>query len=339
MKRLLLTISTILTLFASNVQGQSTRLFTQYFINPELFNPSFTGTGQYLDLKFIRRNQWTGVNGAPIANYVGMNWQISKKLPENFKSYSLRISQPNAFDSIGNVKFSYGDRIKHGVGINVLNTSEFAIRSNNIFINYAIHLPVKRNFITIGIAPGIVAQNTDVSSITLRNPDDDLLYQELLANGGRRSYMTMKAGLMFWGSKFKLAYAAENLYNVSINELSTQSAENNSITHHMNFMYALSINDKHAIVPAIYYRTTNELERNLDISLLFRYDQLAYAGLTYRDDKAFAIMGGGYINNLFFIGYSYDFATSTIKQFDSGSHEIVLSFTFVKRNLKLPYLP
>ncbi len=63
----------------------------------------------------------------------------------------------------------------------------------------------------------------------------------------------------------------------------------------------------------------------------FRYNRFISAGVGYRYKDAVSAMIGVDIKN-FFVGYSYDYATSAISKASSGSHELFLQYN-VKLNL------
>ena len=51
--------------FATNAFCQQTPIYSQYFLNPYLFNPSKVGASEYTQAFFFYRNQWAGVEGSP----------------------------------------------------------------------------------------------------------------------------------------------------------------------------------------------------------------------------------------------------------------------------------
>jgi hypothetical protein len=52
-----------------------------------------------------------------------------------------------------------------------------------------------------------------------------------------------------------------------------------------------------------------------------------YAGLAYRHLDAVSILAG-YKNKNFVVGYSYDYTTTELNKYSTGSHELVLSYRF-----------
>ena len=61
--------------FSINARSQAKPSFTQYILNNYVLNPAITGIENYVDAKLSIRNQWTGIDGAPVTNYfTGFNF-------------------------------------------------------------------------------------------------------------------------------------------------------------------------------------------------------------------------------------------------------------------------
>src|SRR5882757_2182802 len=72
MKKLLLTIF-IFIMAMQLVRAQQKPQYTQYVLNNLLINPAVTGIENYIDVKTGYRSQWTGLQGAPVTNYITIN--------------------------------------------------------------------------------------------------------------------------------------------------------------------------------------------------------------------------------------------------------------------------
>ena len=76
----------------------------------------------------------------------------------------------------------------------------------------------------------------------------------------------------------------------------------------------------------------------LDLSTRLEYDNKYWGGLSYRFQDALILIAGLNITGGLSIGYSYDFPTSKILTASSGSHEVVMlysfEYVFAKRNSK-----
>jgi type IX secretion system PorP/SprF family membrane protein len=54
-------------------------------------------------------------------------------------------------------------------------------------------------------------------------------------------------------------------------------------------------------------------------------------GLTYRTSKAFVCLAQMKFNDQWFMGYSYDYTFSALKNYQYGSHEVLLRYLFYYR--------
>src|SRR5438445_11328543 len=72
MKKLLLA-KLILIGFHFTAGAQQKPQYTQYVFNNFLLNPAVSGIENYIDVKAGYRSQWTGLQGAPVTNYVTIN--------------------------------------------------------------------------------------------------------------------------------------------------------------------------------------------------------------------------------------------------------------------------
>lgn len=67
---------------------------------------------------------------------------------------------------------------------------------------------------------------------------------------------------------------------------------------------------------------------SVDFTGQFLIRDTYWAGVTYRYDKAAALLASVQVNNQLMIGYSYDFQLTELSTFNNGSHEIVISYDF-----------
>ncbi len=67
-----------------------------------------------------------------------------------------------------------------------------------------------------------------------------------------------------------------------------------------------------------------------DISLRTTYKKAVWIGFGYRSNDAFTGMLGFCFKDMLRIGYSYDFTTTDLKNYSSGTHELMLGFIFGK---------
>ena len=69
----------LLFLFLSGlIFSQSKPYYSQYILNNYILNPAVAGIENYKDVKLSYRNQWAGIDGAPVTTYFSIHGPIGK---------------------------------------------------------------------------------------------------------------------------------------------------------------------------------------------------------------------------------------------------------------------
>src|SRR6476661_4670 len=85
--------------FSLSVMAQAKPSYTQYILNNYILNPAVAGIENYTDVKLSYRNQWTGINGAPVTAYFSIHAPIGKHdLKTNVTSMPTRGVNPRGKD-------------------------------------------------------------------------------------------------------------------------------------------------------------------------------------------------------------------------------------------------
>ena len=72
-----------------------------------------------------------------------------------------------------------------------------------------------------------------------------------------------------------------------------------------------------------------------DLSANFMFNDNLRLGLAYRWDDSVSGLIGFQLTERLLIGYSYDYTTTELRKFNSGTHEIMLRFELITRDRKL----
>ena len=72
-----------------------------------------------------------------------------------------------------------------------------------------------------------------------------------------------------------------------------------------------------------------------DINAHFLFNERLWLGVSYRYDAAVVGMVQFQITPNLRAGYAYDYTTTAIRQFQNGSHEIMLAYDFIQKLVKI----
>ncbi len=90
--------------------------------------------------------------------------------------------------------------------------------------------------------------------------------------------------------------------------------------------YVFDLSDGLKFKPAFLINSLSGAPLNINLSTNFLISDVFTAGISYRVENAFSGLAGFQISNSMFLGYSYDYNTNPLGEFNQGSHEIVLKF-------------
>jgi len=124
-------------------------------------------------------------------------------------------------------------------------------------------------------------------------------------------------------------YAGVSMGHLNEGDLSDM---NITVARHLYFMagYHFDLDARWRITPNVLVKS-DLASTQLDANATVMYDNTFWLGATYRLEDAIAPMAGYQYefpsgNSTLRIGYSYDFTTSELNNYSSGSHELMLSF-------------
>jgi type IX secretion system PorP/SprF family membrane protein len=279
--------------------------FTQYMINPFLYNPAVAGTEDYMDIRAGYRKQWTGFAGSPSTSILSAHTNIGKSLVSNNRSRHKK----NGF---------------HGVGGIIENDAIGPTNTTTITGAYSYHLTItKKIFASLGASGGIEQFSMDGAKLNTYNPSDPAINSYT-----KTSLANINTGFWIYSDKF---YAGGSLQQVLDQKLYNQASgavTTGSTTQHYFFMagYRIPFGYDFTLIPSICIKGVSPAPVQYDINAKVRYKNVAWAGISYRNQDAVAFMLGVIVNNTYDISYSYDYTTSAIGLYSGGSHEIMIGY-------------
>ena len=291
------TYITIVCTFILNVlcYSQQDSQYTQYMYNTANVNPAYAGSRETLTAFLLHRNQWVGLEGAPVTN-------------------NFTVNTP-----IGDSNF--------GAGISFTNDKIGPTSENEISADLAYFIQISENYkLSLGLKGTANLFNLDVNKLTIYDPLDPQFQNvdtEFSPNVG--------AGLYLFSENTYVGLSVPNFfesyrYNDNNVKITKEKMHFYFIAGHV-FELSPSLKFK----PALLTKMVEGAPLQADVTANFLLFDKLTLGAAYRWDAAVSALAGFQISDSWFIGYGYDLETTKLARYNSGSHEIFLRYELFNR--------
>ncbi|MGC1244541.1 MAG: type IX secretion system membrane protein PorP/SprF [Chryseosolibacter sp.] len=314
-----LTLIFICLLFSASLWGQYIPNNAQSFQFMPLFNPAFTGIENFNDLKFSYRYQWSGF-GSYSPKFINLSYHARMVEPLDLAYNSLRVSDPS---SMNPENLPRSKRMIHGLGANLFHSEVGVLKSVGGNVNYSIHYPVseKARF-AAGLALLIENRKLDVAEVSVGGPDP--FYDYLLSSASSQTDLNVRAGVLLYSPTFYvgLTYLPVVYTVLQASELAmTEPFYRGSLQAGVSILMSADVTLKPSLLALV--QMNNKLAMDYNVKAFFKEN--IWMGITYRDIKSgVAILGWNFDEKLS-ASYSYEMSLGEFKQFNDGSHELVLA--------------
>lgn len=272
--------------------------YTQYMLNEMAINPAVSGKDDYADVRSNNRYQWVGVTDAP-------------------RTYMLTLHGPIKAKNMG-------------IGMNLYTDIVGPTRRTGLNFSYAYHMKVKDDmFFSMGLSAGVLQWGIDGSKLILRDDGD----QNLLSTYQTTYVPDFGAGLYFHKKdRFYFGLSLPQIYQAPI-KLYEGAGKNSKIVNHFNLngAYKFDLGDDFKIEPSFLVKYEIPTPPKIDVGMRVIYQEQIWLGGAYRHNDAFTALIGYFYKNYLMIGYSFDFTTTNIKKYSTGTHEIMLGIRFSRK--------
>lgn len=268
--------------------------FTQYMFDRLSINPGVAGTSGNICATALLRQQWTGFDGAPKTGLINIHSPI--------------------------------DKISSGVGLSVYFDQLGQLKTNALRLHYSFHRKLGAGTLGIGVYGGLISRTLGSNWIAVDPVSDDAAIPD---NGTSASGFDLGAGVYYVNPKFWLGLSSTQLPSTKLDAVSIQNARHYYAQAGYNWDI---VPNKWQLQPSILIKS-DAASTQLDLNAMMLYNKTIWLGVTYRTEDAIAPLigyqhefsnGKGSIR----LGYSYDLTTSELKNYSSGSHEVMLNYCF-----------
>jgi type IX secretion system PorP/SprF family membrane protein len=296
------------------LQAQQLPQYTQFSLNPYLFNPALAGTEDFVHVQANIRSQWTGFKGAPQTAFLSGHTTMNK-------------------ETIGygtNKKFAR-ERWRSMGGI-FIHDKTGPINQTGVYGTFAYNLPLSSNGtrFSFGANAGLksFAYNPDGYLANLSSTNDQVIQTAYTS-------MVFDIDFGFWvySRKCFIGASAFHLLNNDVKNYDiavSASQFSSNLTRHFFAMagYKIDIHKDLFIVPSVLVKQVVPTVPSYDINVKAVYRNEYWFGAAYRSEDSFSAFLGLLINKKLEVSYSYDLITSSLRQNSIGSNEILVGYRF-----------
>ena len=278
--------------FSTSVHGQKEPQYTQYMYNIGSFNSAYVSTVETPEIVGLYRAQWIDIEGAPRIIRFGVNLPFKNK--------------------------------RAGLGFNIINDALGP--TNHTFFNFSYSYQVNvsnHTKLSLGVDIGGAQLNVDYTKGTFRGSlslDDTI----------NRFYTTVGVGTFLYSNHWYLGLSTPNFLLNRDENLDAVALIDTRTQVNMIGAYVFNLSNVIKFKPAFLINFLQNSPLNINFSTNFLINNVFTIGTSYRWNNAVSALAGFQITEAMFLGYSYDYNTNGLGEFNSGSHEVILKYSFGK---------
>lgn len=276
--------------------AQQVGVYSNFLMNKYYYNPAIAGSGEVHMANFGFRNQWVGFNNAPVNVY-------------------------------GNIYGSLRDEGKIGYGLSLNNENSGLTNATSVYVNYAQHFKLNETVkLGIGVQPGYLQYRVKLYDAVLADKGDEVLTGSVYS----ASAFDVNMGLHLYSKKFFVMASVQHLLGKQIKF----TTFNSNLSYHYNAVLGYNWmlpNKKWEVQPSVLVKYAKPVDVQWSGMLKTTYLGKYWLGLVYRSDDAVGFNAGVLIKNRLTVSYGYDFSVGGLRKYNTGSHEVMLSFILTKK--------
>ncbi len=289
----------IVTLVAASSYAQQDSQFTNYMYNTININPAYAGSRGVLSIFGLHRNQWVGLDGAPVTNTFSLNTPIRNS----------------------NI----------GIGFSIVNDRIGPSDENSISADVSYSVKTSEKYkLSFGVKATANLLNVDFTRLNAYNTD--ILAQNNIDN---KFSPNIGAGIYFHSDKTYFGLSVPNFletkhFDKDETSFSSESVASERLHYYFIAGHVFDLSSSIKFKPALLTKVVQGAPLQVDLSANFLFNDKFTLGAAYRWDAAASLLAGFQVSNSWFIGYGYDMEVTKLANYNSGSHEIFLRYELFK---------
>ena len=282
-----------------DIFAQQDPQYSQYMFNHMAVNPGYAGSHDVICLSAVHRQQWVGIEGAPVTSVFTAN---------------------SPFTMFG---------ANHGVGLTVISDKIGFQQDVSAGLNYAFRLPLGPGKLGIGVS-GVFLNNALKAKWHIPNGDwtnDPAIPIENESVTG----FDMGVGVFYRADNVFLGISSTHLFEPVLKYPEKETAKYRLKRHYYATAgcYLPLSNPAWEVAPSLMVNSDGTAS-SLVVNANIMFNKKIWGGMGYRLNESIIVMAGVDLFNGVKIGYSFDYTYSSMRSYITagGSHEIVVSYCF-----------
>ena len=269
--------------------------------NTQVINPAYTSANDGLSFGLLTRTQWVGFDGAP-------------------KTSTFTVSNP------------FWIKENMGIGLSIVHDKIGPAIQGNYTIDYAYTFYNDyKSKITLGLKAGINSLSVDFSRLNIYDLGD-VQFENNIKN---RISPQIGAGVYYNTDRFYAGLSIPNFLSTrhydTNNGIGAASVARNRMHYYLITGYVWDINPALKFKPAAMVKIVRGSPMQLDLSANFLINEALTLGAAYRLSAALSGLVGFQVSDSVFLGFAYDYQTTALQEYSSGSYELILRLDILNK--------
>lgn len=271
-------------------QAQQSRVYSQFFMNPFIYNPAYAGVEGHSVFFGMYRKQWSNIDGAPALSHVSFHTPLKGGL---------------------------------GVGFTAYNDQEGLINSTAIKGSLSYLLAIDRkHYLRVGMSLG--GGTKSINTDGFDSPADPA-FASLSESA---TFSLANFGATYHFGHFNIGFALPNLVGYEL--VGTESFSRIEVDPLGEALFKANyrghINDDIAFEPHLLYRYNQNLPNQFEAALITHLKHIVWVGASYRQDAGIIALFGTKIKEKIGIGFAYDIGNSNFNDILGPTFEIHIGY-------------
>lgn len=319
-----LLICTGIVFLTLTCSAQQVYQFSNYLINPYVYNPAASGLRQDAEFTTNYRRQWGGVSASPTSFYAAGSFSLGRDKSRNFPTREARRLYYS----------NHPHTVHHGVSMLVARDQFGAFSTTRIMPSYAVHVPLYQDIkVSFSVRTGWLQSGLNRDRLEVNNQNDET-FQHFMVSDLTQNNFDIDAGWWLYSNDFFMGYSVLQIARGRISEADV-SSPNRLLAHHfLTGGYHIMLREDRnrqtresenlLLTPATIIRYRPGTPINFDLSLELHYEPLGKLGVSYRQSESIATWFALRIASGIEMAYTFDLSSSAVRTGFGHAHELYL---------------